>query len=287
MRVRHIITLSSIPPRFDKLGPALTSLLRQSARAEAVELYIPRSYRRFPQWGGALPEVPDGVTIVRVDEDLGPATKVLPAARAWRKQDVELIYVDDDRVFARDWVALCLARRKEHPGMAICGAGFGVERFGYRNPEALQPQAIAAIDPRLQLAVALNRLRQSLALPGLKPKTSGKCQRFARSGHVDIAEGYGGVMVQPGFFDAAAYEIPPILWTVDDVWLSGMMMRRGIPIWADASLCDVREVIDTSLHHPLFKAVIDGAGRHEANRACVDYMRRTFRIWGGAADQST
>ena len=38
----------------------------------------------FVQPGGGLPEVPEGVRIVRVEEDLGPATKVLPAAQAWR-----------------------------------------------------------------------------------------------------------------------------------------------------------------------------------------------------------
>ena len=80
--MRHVITLSTIPPRFAGIGPALRSLVAQRSRPEAVELYIPRSYRRFPDWGGGLPEVPEGVRIVRVDEDLGPATKILPAARA-------------------------------------------------------------------------------------------------------------------------------------------------------------------------------------------------------------
>ena len=98
--MRHVITLSTIPPRFSQIGPTLRSLVRQRARPEAVELYIPQSYRRFPQWGGALPEVPDGVTIIRVEEDLGPATKILPAAKAYRGQGVELIYGDDDRVFS-------------------------------------------------------------------------------------------------------------------------------------------------------------------------------------------
>ena len=104
--MRYVISLSTIPPRFASVGPCLNALLRQTARPEAVELYIPHSYRRFPQWGGGLPEVPAGVTIVRVDEDLGPATKILPAARAWRGQDVELFFVNsrfsqfDQQLFA-------------------------------------------------------------------------------------------------------------------------------------------------------------------------------------------
>jgi hypothetical protein len=73
---RYVISLSAIPPRFAHLGPVLDSLLRQRPRAEAVLLYIPKSYRRFPEWDGALPDVPEGVEIRRVEEDLGPATKL-------------------------------------------------------------------------------------------------------------------------------------------------------------------------------------------------------------------
>jgi hypothetical protein len=287
--MRHVITLSTIPPRFAQIGPTLLSLLKQKARPEAVELYIPQSYRRFPQWGGALPAVPEGVTIIRVEEDLGPATKVLPAARAWRGQEVELIYGDDDRVFSPHWTATCLALRKDHPTTAICGGGFSIEeRYGYRFAEKPMPRAVPAADPRDQLAVHLHSLLRSVALrrnPG--PKLKPQIRRFAQSGYTDIAEGYGGVMVRPDFFDDAAFVIPPVLWAVDDVWLSGTLARRGIPIWADKALYKVSEIVDTSLHYPLHKAVLDGASREEANRACIDYMRERYGIWGGVAVQST
>lgn len=287
--MRHVITLSTIPPRFSQIGPTLRSLVRQRARPEAVELYIPQSYRRFPQWGGALPEVPDGVTIIRVEEDLGPATKILPAAKAYRGQGVELIYGDDDRVFSPGWTRTCLALRNDHPGTAICGAGFSIEeRYGYRFADTPRPRAVVAPDPHAQLGVHLRRFLKSVSLPGRQgPRLKPQVRRFDRSGHTDIAEGYGGVMVKPEFFDDAAFAIPPVLWAVDDIWLSGTLARRGIPIWADRSLCRVSEVIDTSQHFPLHKAVIDGADRHGANRACIDHMRAVYGIWGGVAVQST
>ncbi len=97
--MRHIISLTAIPPRFADLGLTLHSLLRQKSRPEAVELWIPHSYRRFPQWGGGLPDVPEGVTLRRVDVDYGPATKVLPALRERRGQAVEILY--DVRPFSR------------------------------------------------------------------------------------------------------------------------------------------------------------------------------------------
>ena len=103
--VRHIITLSTIPPRFAGIGGTLRSLVRQSSRPEAIELYVPAAYRRFPEWGGALPEVPPGVRIIRTPQDFGPATKILPAARAYRGQEVELLYADDDQCYQPGWAA--------------------------------------------------------------------------------------------------------------------------------------------------------------------------------------
>lgn len=286
--MRHVISLSTIPPRFDQLGPALTSLLRQASRPEAVELYIPRHYRRFPDWGGAPPEVPEGVRVVRVEEDLGPATKVLPAARAWRGQGVELIYVDDDRILDRQWTRRCLAQRRSHPDTAICGAGFGVvERYGFRGAESPVPQAVKAADPAAQFRYQFHRLAIQLRRQFGGTRRTGHALRFERSGYIDIAEGYGGVMVRPEFFDDAAFAIPPVLWTVDDVWLSGSMARRGIRIWADKSLYRVSEAKDVSLTAPLYKAVIEGANRRDADMACIDHMRRSYGIWGGVADQST
>jgi hypothetical protein len=287
--MRHIITLSSIPPRFDKLGPALHALRAQTSRPEAIELYIPKTYRRFPQWGGGLPGVPEGVTIRRVDEDFGPATKVLPAARAYRGQEVELLYVDDDVVFQSDWAALSLDLRKAHPAAVICGFAATVRRFG-GNWKAARPLPRAVPAPRTsrQLGYQVRRL-----LGQLRPRSGSKSfllapyRKLDQSGFAEIAVGHGGVMLRPEFLDDAAFVLPPVLWTVDDVWLSGHMTRLGVPIWADRSLDKGRTVRDASHQHALFRSTIDGADRDAANLACIDYFRRTYGIWGGAATQST
>lgn len=287
--MRHIISLTSIPPRFADLGLTLRSLVRQTSRPEAVELYIPRFYRRFPQWGGALPEVPDGVRIVRVDDDLGPATKVLPAARAWRGTGVELFHADDDRIYAPSLLRAFLAVRKVHPEAVICGAGFHItERYGYPAFDAPPPRAVLAGDPMQTLGFQLRRL-----LLAARPRRPGQLRRapywrrFVQSGHVDVAEGFGGVLIKPEYLDEAAFAIPPVVWAVDDVWLSGTYARRGVKIWADLGLHRVETAVDVSLTHPLYKAVIEGADRRQADRACIDHMQQTYGIWGGVAAQST
>lgn len=287
--MRHVISLSTIPPRFAKIGPALKSLLAQTSRPEAIELYIPRTYRRFPQWGGALPEVPEGVRIVRVEDDLGPATKVLPAARAYRGQAVELLYVDDDIVFEKDWAQASLDLRKAHPEAAVCGGGVTMQRLGLNwVAKAPLPRAVLAPLGYMQPGYHVRRLlSQAFTFRGGTTMLSTPFRRIDRSGFVEIAEGCGGVALHPDFFDDAAFDIPPVLWTVDDVWLSGHLARRGIPIWADKTLNKGRAVLEVSRTQALFRAVIEGADRDAANHACVDYMRKTYGIWGGVATQST
>jgi len=285
--MRHVITLSTIPPRFSQLGPVLASLAAQRSRPEAVELYIPRSYRRFPQWGGGLPEVPEGITIVRVDEDFGPASKVLPAARIWRGQEVELIYIDDDQICAPNWAEGFLQVRREHPEAAVCASINSVKRIG-RNWEAdsPQPRAVRAPESFQQLGY---QLRNFLRTPfrrkdGLKLVCA--FRKLDRTGYADIAQGFTGVALRPDFFDETAFQIPPVVWAVDDVWLSGHLARRGIPIWADQRLDRITPIANVVHTASLRDSTIDGADRDGANLACVDYFRDTYGIWGGSASQS-
>src|SRR5262249_34545989 len=101
----RIISLSTIPTRFKTLAPTLKSLLDQRARVHDIRLYIPRHYRRFPDYDGSVPEVPEGITIVRTEEDLGPASKVLFAVREQRANRGQILFCDDDRIFSPTWAA--------------------------------------------------------------------------------------------------------------------------------------------------------------------------------------
>ena len=104
-----------------------------------------------------------------------------------------------------------------------------------------------------------------------------------RAGFVDVAEGYGGVAVRPDYFDAAVMGIPPVLWSVDDIWLSGHLERRGIGIWTEPGLDRARLVQQASATQPLYAALAEGKGRRDANRLCIDYFRERYGIWGGTA----
>jgi hypothetical protein len=285
--MRYVISLSSIPPRFDRIGPVLKALRDQKARPEAVELYIPRSYRRFPEWGGGLPEVPEGVTIVRVEKDLGPATKVLPAARARRGQDIEIFYVDDDKIYSSTHAQTALALRKRFPRAAIGGGGFSLRaNLGYDLPDGPKPQMVASYTTFMTFDHQWRRFLGVLhgAVTG-QPPTKARRRPIQKSGYADIAEGYAGVLVRPDYFQDEAFDIPPVIWAVDDIWLSGMLARQGIPIWVDRSLYKFDPAQGIGTIDPLYHAVIEGLNRDAANRACIDYMRATYGIWGGTVTQ--
>ena len=90
-KMKKIISLTSIPPRFKGLKSVLNSLA--SNMVDEIRLYIPLKYHRFPDWDGLLPETPRSVKIFRCPVDYGPATKVLPACKDLRGQEVQIFFV--------------------------------------------------------------------------------------------------------------------------------------------------------------------------------------------------
>ena len=274
-----IVSLSTIPPRFGQIQPALSSLLEQSTRADRVLLFIPDRYRRFPDWDGSLPEVPEGVEICRTADDLGPATKVLSAARDFRGTDTEIIFCDDDRVYPRDFIRDFLRTRARRKGCAIANIGFLAEVIcpssGRDRPQPATVRSWRITDIDFQLRYLWNQIRGGTRWREVEQPWR---RVYKRSGFVDIFEGCAGVMVRPEFFTDEAYDIPPVLWTVDDVWLSGMLRKAGVGIWLRGNQFPPEET-DARHQSPLVKSIVDGADRHTANRMAVEYFQNTHGIW--------
>lgn len=268
---RTVITLTAIPPRFPHLDETLGSLLAQSAPVDAVELWLPRAYRRFDFDPAKPPEVPEGVTIRWADEDMGPATKILPAVRAYRGEDVNLIFCDDDKVYDRGWAARLLDAAARHPGCCIVEEGGDIRHnstHDWSGPD--QPRAGRIVKDFGY------RLRRALTLGQWKPRKN------QSSGYVDILEGWGGVLVRPEFFTEAAFDIAPALWMIDDIWLSGQLALNGVTIWLTSTpgtraLANSDEVAWAALR----KQEVAGQDRIALNQAGIDHFRDAHGIWGG------
>jgi len=96
--MKLIISLTSIPTRFDKL-PALIENLKQQTCGDEIWINIPKKYKRFPDWDGSFPWTNLGpkVIINRDCDDWGPGTQAMgPIA----KTDADIIvYVNDDTMY--------------------------------------------------------------------------------------------------------------------------------------------------------------------------------------------
>ncbi|WP_338550328.1 hypothetical protein [Roseovarius phycicola] len=142
--MRYAVSLTSIPPRFDRLGPVLTSLLAQTPAPDFVFLALPRQFRRFA-CVVQPPELPVGVDFLWADIDHGPATKALVAARVLAGQDIRLIYCDDDWLYGQGWAAALLG---DDPDIAVTGQTWDIARIGRQGNGSDIAQGFSGVSVR-------------------------------------------------------------------------------------------------------------------------------------------
>lgn len=134
-----IASLTSVPPRFAGLGPVLAALVAQGVR---VVLTLPRRYARFPGWDGALPVVPDGVVVQRVDVDAGPALKYLGAC-AVAAPDAPVLACDDDWTYGAGWAEAFAGA--DDGAAVLCGSSFPVRRIDPAAGDGVVVQGFAGV----------------------------------------------------------------------------------------------------------------------------------------------
>jgi hypothetical protein len=122
-----VVSLTSIPTRFDKLAPILERLTQQTCHE--VWLNIPRSYTRFPNWDGTVPEnLHPKVRINRDCEDFGPGTKFIGPALKLDPDDI-IVYLDDDTNYDPKSVTNLLKWWRTDPQSAWGLSGFNFENY--------------------------------------------------------------------------------------------------------------------------------------------------------------
>jgi hypothetical protein len=266
-----VISLTSIPSRFKGLDTTLRSLLLQGA--DEVLLYLPYAYRRFPDWDGSLPQVPQGVTICRTEADYGPATKILPACRDLRGTPAQILFCDDDCVCEEGWGQRLFRIQARRSDQAVAVYVRPAEGYvPHRVPGARTPRAWQ-LPIEYNLPYRFSRLLFKTI--GTQPL---RRRPFVVPGYGDIFFGAAGVVVRPEFFDDLAYDIPAEAWAVDDVWLSANLARRGIAIY-----CPWMAALPVSSEMASQDALLDaeflGKKRQELNRAAAQVCQQKFGIW--------
>lgn len=214
-----------------------------------------------------MPEVPAGIRICRCDIDHGPATKVLPAITELKGTETDILFCDDDKIYDQNWHRRFKKQAEIHPRTCIVEVGetFPDIADSIRPPDRL-PRGYR------QRKNWLYRLKRIASLTLHKPHI------YSNSGYVDQISGFGGVLVRADWFDDEVFDIPDILWTVDDPWLSGHLERNGIPIWLNGK-GRFPGFASIGRKHALLDLVEQGHDRINADLAVIDYMRKTYGIW--------
>lgn len=268
-----VLTLTSVPPRFSNLPRKFRAIEDQTEKPDRVELNIPETYRRFPGEIPSLPELPDWVEVRRCATDFGPATKVLPTVERWRGHNVDLLVCDDDRIPDARWIERLKAARRDRPDDIITERGWNIEeRFGIRRTDPDRPRAKPA--PRHGRTLSY-RLKRIASLNTWHPPR----RLFEQPGYVDIFEGFLGAMIPAGAIPPEAFDIPDIIWTVDDVWLSGQAHVNGTRVWAHAIPRPVYPDARVDKLASLRDFVHHGHGRQDADRYAVEYLRENLGAW--------
>ncbi|GGB16205.1 glycosyltransferase [Allosediminivita pacifica] len=273
-----IISLTSIPPRFTGLGPVLEQLQRQTETIDEIRLYIPKRYRRFPDYDGGPPDVPKGINVVRVEDDLGPASKFLHAARDLEGEEVQILFCDDDRIYSRHWARGLLRAQRQRPRDCVACYGGHLHEIVPGTPAV--GQGSRAVAGRHLPDPVFRMKRYAQRLKWWRPTPIGdKAQRryVVRAGYADIAFGYAGVVIRPDFI-GPNFAIPDDVWMVDDILLSGHLARRGIGIWLPRRIEHCARTKSEKID-PLRAASFEGDNRRASDRRAIDHFRETYGIW--------
>jgi hypothetical protein len=127
--MKVVISLTSIPSRFDKLISILEFLKLQIHNE--LWINIPKNYKRFPNWNGLIPNF-DSKIIVNSCEDYGPATKVIGPAIHLKPNDL-IVYLDDDTIYDERLVTNLIKWWMTDQTCAWGLSGFKFENYFLKN----------------------------------------------------------------------------------------------------------------------------------------------------------
>jgi hypothetical protein len=254
-----IVSLTSIPPRFDHLKDTIESLQKQSVSPK-IFLSIPKQYRRTDFRDQRLPKIVSSVELLRPEEDFGPATKLLPVLEALKERpDQSIVYCDDDRIYDSRWLEELVSAGEERSSCCITSLGKRVENIDarYAYKKSFVRKALRRLFPTSAIA------------PWCPPR---------EMGFVDVSLGYSGVLVRPRFFTNRVFNIPDLIWPVDDIWLSGNLAVNKVKVFSLGS--DEKAGIGlTERVSALSRLTYRGLHRAAADKFAVEYFRREFGVW--------
>ena len=205
-----VITMTTLPSRIRNIRTTIASLLDQSIAPEKIILNLPK-YSRREQIGYAIPRYlknHPSILVNEIEEDLGPATKLLPTLKLFEGSDTLIIVADDDEIYPKGLIENYLSHADRFPTSVMSLVGWDApEDFKHTSKQVLY----GAI--------------------GDRPKGSMKVIKPTRT---DCVQGASTFAVRPGFFTESIFlyaDAPKEAFYVDDIWVSGHLAKNQVPVY--------------------------------------------------------
>ena len=151
--------MTSVPSRFKDTLPQVISMINENLQGTQIILSLPKTYRKGWEWDIKDIEHLSGVTINILDEDYGPATKLLGGIKYVKENKLNIdgiITLDDDHLFdnINEVVSNLLESTIEHKDEIITLSGLSLYKPPYKlargvknaiNEYAHIPQGFAGV----------------------------------------------------------------------------------------------------------------------------------------------
>ena len=245
---RIVASYTTLPGRYEILHRSILSLTNQTRRPDVVYLCVPLKATQFDKEYPPLPtELEELCTVVRINTDYGPITKVCGALLSETDPNTVIISCDDDVIFPPNFIQSMLEHHEKFPNSAICGTG------------ALLSRGLIFIS--IMSSLAPFRPWNGFIAPNVPPEGR----------KVDLIFGVAGVLYRRGFFPPPEQLYDEILchsmndhaiFCNDDVLISGYLSRKGIErrIFADIPDVDhdntIASVAETALCKDTHKMIM-------------------------------
>jgi len=212
--VRVVASYTTLPSRYDVLKQSILSLHNQTYKLDAIYLTLPKIAKRLNK---EYPPIPDDLkelcTVVTVDEDFGPITKIYGGLISEKDDNTIIISCDDDVIFKSNFVEVLLSYHNKYPKTIICGTGALIRRGLWCI------SIVSSVEP----------------FDNIKGFSGFNVPKEGRK--VDLIFGVAGVMYVRGMFpsnenlfeELFKYStIDDAIFHNDDVLISGYMSKKGI-----------------------------------------------------------
>ncbi len=251
-KIRLVVTMTTLPGREDIIIPTINSIINQTLKPDIIYLTLPSESRRLKLKYGPMPNiVVEHCSIIHVDVDYGPVTKLYGGLMFENVPDTIIISCDDDVIYPSDTFELLYQKSLIYPDSCICGSGMLI-KWGIYGSSTF---------------VNMNKSTKWNSVLGTTPPMDGR--------NVDLIFGVVGVLYKRRFFGSHdecmrrlfqfSLSDNDILCN-DDVLISGYLCLKGIKRRVFPDLPVVTQ-IESEGQHPEVALSMDAGVTSRFNRA--------------------